>query len=198
MFKPNKHSSQIVSLWQYANAPKFQSLLAKMDNLDNPLDKFFNEIYNIDTATLAGLSIWANILKLNFFTEIAPSKVFGFGKFNTNFNHGNFGASGVSVTIIEYRRMIKARFMKLVSNGNLEDIVRALQLFDLTVSDNLNATLTITPKRPTGEYFGFNNNQNFNNGNFAPELFLTTRQKELISNYDIIPKSAGITQYYKE
>jgi hypothetical protein len=118
-------------LWQYNDAEKLQLLLTqKKDWYDNNYDKFwqdwYNNVFNLDTANEFGLSVWATILNLPglYIPNQAGIDRFGFGDNNLNFDRGTFSpsASGVSLSLSEYRLALKLRYFNLITRGAIPEI----------------------------------------------------------------------------
>lgn len=119
-------------LWQYEGASKAVQL-ARNDqswvdgNYKKFWDDWYRDVFNVDTATAFGLSVWARILSLRL--EIDAQKnvtdVWGFGQYNKNFGHGGFGrASDESLTVglAQARILIKLRWFQLTMRPTVPNI----------------------------------------------------------------------------
>lgn len=117
-------------LWQYDGADGLQSLLAdKADWYDAKHRQFWEDwrrdVFDLTTANDFGLTVWAIILDMPLNYELPGTggrDVFGFGEFNQNFEHGNFGrdASGTqALTTAQKRLVLRLRYFQLISDGTV-------------------------------------------------------------------------------
>lgn len=172
-------------LWQYEDAEKLKALaVAKQtwttDNQTNFWLSWYRDVFNVDTATEFGLSIWGRILNVRLGVEVEPQdKVnFGFGAFNKNFNApSNFGVTSdqtQSLTIEQQRLVIKLRYFQLTSRGTVPEINRFLgQLFG-----NGNV-FVIDPHDMSFAIYQFN---------FNPDSQL----RFILDEFDLLPRPAGV------
>ena len=120
-------------LWQYTDALRLQSLLySKTDwyteNQTDFWDNWYHDVFNLQTANDFGLAVWARILNVPLVAGLPGTgarPVFGFGAFNQNFDHGNFGRdqSGVvGLTTEQKRLLLRLRYFQLISNGTVPEI----------------------------------------------------------------------------
>lgn len=123
-------------LWQYNDAEKLQALLQEKQDWYNSnqtdfWERWYWDVFNLDTANEFGLSVWAKILEAPFSIgegQDDPGKpLFGFNDGAVNFANGNFAKSSsrtVTLTLEQKRLIIKLRYMKLVSRGTVADCNR--------------------------------------------------------------------------
>ena len=67
---------------QYANSPTLMALIADMNDYIDPtvdFDNFFNDIWNIQTASGYGLDVWGRIIGVNRVVKIIDSSPVWFG-----------------------------------------------------------------------------------------------------------------------
>jgi len=172
-------------LWQYEDAEKLKALaVAKQawttDNQTNFWLGWYRDVFNVDTATAFGLSIWGRILNVRLGVEVEPQdKVnFGFGAFNKNFNApSNFGVTSdqtQGLTIEQQRLVIKLRYFQLTSRGTVPEINRFLgQLFG---DGNV---FVIDPHDMSFAIYQFN---------FNPDSQL----RFILDEFDLLPRPAGV------
>lgn len=176
-------------LWQYNDALKIQSLLTSKQTWYNTnqmqfWQDWYNNVFNLDTVNDFGAAVWSIILNISLsFGNMAdpPGKpIFGFGSYNKNFTHGNFANNGTSVTLtIEEKRLIlKLRYWRLTSGGDIPSSTAFLKLAfkdygDIYLLDGLDMTMvcvfTFIP---------------------SPKLRL------ILDTYDLIPRPSGVKLNY--
>jgi hypothetical protein len=123
-------------LWQYNSAERLQSLLEQKDNwyLNNQTEfwqNWYEDVFNLQTANDFGLTVWAIILGLPLtITSVEPvdRDLFGFGAFRFNFTRGNFApsSSGINLTTVQKRLVLKLRYFQLVTRGAIPEINKFL------------------------------------------------------------------------
>jgi len=138
-------------IWQYNdNKP----LIGVVENQQSFIDKdvtgffndFYNNIYNVETANLFGLLVWARILGLTVPAfVVTPSQWFGFNSNATNFNAGYY-PSMRSLPVAQLRLLIKLRYIYLTTFANIDNITEQLSkiLPGLNVLDTLKMEIIIT------------------------------------------------------
>lgn len=129
-FNPQINVQQCV-LWQYANSPALRTLLqAKSDFYEQNVTQFwndwFNDVFNINTATDFGLTVWGEILDF-------PRQI----KSNTGQIH--------FLTTEQYRTILKGQFLKFRMGGSAPQINEWLNVVfgnkgNVYCLDNLNMT----------------------------------------------------------
>lgn len=171
-------------LWQDNNAVEMQSILTQKQawydaNQTQFWDDWYTNIFDIRTANEFGLSVWAVILGIP--TSLIETPVlkpnFGFGSFNTNFNHATFGtlgATSVGLTLEEKRILLRLRYFKLVSNCTIPATNDFLQkLFadfgSVYILDNGNMAITYVFTYQPGVAF-----------------------LSLVQSLDVLPRMAGV------
>lgn len=172
-------------LWQYEGSERLKALaVAKQawttENQTNFWLGWYRDVFNVDTATAFGLSIWGRILDVRLSLEVQPQdKVnFGFGSFNKNFNApSNFGVTlsgNQSLTIDQQRIVIKLRYFQLTSRGTVSEINEFLS----TLFGPGNA-FVIDPYDMSFAIYQFN---------FTPDSQL----RFILDEFDLLPRPAGI------
>ena len=150
---------------QYANSPVLLQLLQDMDEFISPsvnLDAFFNQIWNVQTASGYGLDVWGRIVGVNRVVHITTGQLyFGFAEAAdvplTNaqpfdqapFFDGSVVNDNYSLSDSAFRQLI---FVKALSNitdcsiPSINQILRNLfgQLGDAYCTDLGNMQMTYT------------------------------------------------------
>lgn len=146
-------------LWQYDNAENLLQLVQQQQiyfdtNHSEFWRRWYNDVFNLDTANEFGLVVWTIILGLPLFFEITPDnvnrKVFGFGPYDENFDNGTFTGiqqNGLSVSIEERRIILKLRYFYLTSRGSTVEMNENFDrifapLGRVYAFDNLDMTMT--------------------------------------------------------
>lgn len=121
-------------LWQFNDAEKLQSLIAAKQawydaNQSEFWARWYDDVFNVETATEFGLGVWAKILGVTFSVpegaDAANKPIYGFAPFGRNFDGANFtkNASGqVLLTAAQKRLVVKLRYAQLLSRGTVPDI----------------------------------------------------------------------------
>jgi len=107
---------------------------------------FYNNIYNVETANLFGLLIWARILGLTVpVYKSLPSEWFGFNSNAINFNAG-FYPRPAKLSVKQLRLLIKLRYIYLTTFANIDNITEQLsKVFPgLNALDTLKMEMVIT------------------------------------------------------
>lgn len=171
---------------QYANSPiltaMIESFNAAMD-MTEPLDNFYDMIWNIQTAIGYGLDVWGRIVGVQRAIQIPGSVLlFGFeeaGASWTGFNQGGF-YSGQSISQnyllqdSDFRTLILAKAAGNISDGAIPSVNQILlTLFPnrgaCYVVDGLNMSLTYT--------FHFQ---------------ITPPELAIVSQLNVLPNAAGV------
>jgi hypothetical protein len=122
-----------VILWQHEQALKLIGMVDVRQEGHDRLQRdfwenWYNDVFNIDTATDFGLGIWAQILKVNVSVDFdaQPDKIaFGYGSERRRYGQGNYGARDGSVSYLstdQKRLLIRARYFSLTSKPTLDNI----------------------------------------------------------------------------
>jgi len=124
--------------WQYEDAVRLLEWLQNKQNYANQdhtefWEDWYNDVFNIDTCNIFGTNVWAIILDLPLLINqepIVPGSNWGFGEFRKNFTNGNFIGSGSSdiLTLDQRRRVLKMRYLQLISRGTVAEINYAMQV----------------------------------------------------------------------
>lgn len=134
-------------LWQYNDAERLQALIAsKQDWYARRQDQFWTDwirdVFNLQTANAFGLAVWGRILGES--REVRPADqrpdhpAFGFGptpgagvggvtlpRRRRNFSNGNFRrvfGGRLTLSVDQYRLLLRLRYFKLVSRGTVPEI----------------------------------------------------------------------------
>lgn len=178
-------------LWQYNEALRLQSLLQEKQawyaqNQAAFWDEWLHDVFDLRTANLFGLSVWAIILgQPIIFNNVGnPAQIpWGFNShvFHTNFNRGNFvSTSGYTYVLSEAgaRVALKLRYFQLTSSGTVPETNRMLKyvfgdqgLAYLVDNGNMTQTYVFT---------------------FA----LSAELEFLFKNFDVLPRPAGVASTF--
>jgi len=171
-------------LWQYNEAENLVNLIQKKnnwydENIIQFLEQWYYDVFNVDTATDFGLSVWAKILNVNFSKQIperADNKLFGFGEFRQNFSNGNFKPpkdETYQLSLDQKRLIIKLTYQKyhiLPSVPEINKVIRALINKDSYIVDGLDMTQNlIIFKEQIPRSVDF-----------------------ILNNFDVLPRPAGV------
>ena len=142
-------------LWRHNNAINLQALItnkqAAMATLNNDFwNDWYNDVFNIDTANVFGLSVWAIILNLpiTVVDDVLDDGVFGFSEDDENFDNGSFSSISSPLFLNEddARIVLKLRAIQLVIRPTVTQINAALKeifspLGEVYVLDGLDMTM---------------------------------------------------------
>jgi len=179
-------------LSQYANSPTINRLIYNLNQYIDPsadITLWYNDLWNISTATGYGLDVWGRIVGVNRVLQVAPTTYFGFtgpaGASGTTWNNGIFYegealTTNYSLTDASFRILILAKALFNISNGSIPATNQILvNLFgpngliplsgNAFVNDNLNMTLTY--------FFG---------------QILTPLALSIVQQSGVIPRPAGV------
>lgn len=174
-----------VLLWQQNRAPQITALLkSKQEWYDTYYKGFWSDwvrdVFDLRTATLFGMSVWAIILGVPLAVILDPDYtqklVFGFAPFGANFYRSNFGILKQTVlplTLEQQRLVLQLRYAQLISHGDVVSINRVLKRLFGTygtayVVDHLDMNVT-----------------------YRFEFELPSSLSFVFKNYDILPRPAG-------
>lgn len=146
-------------LWQYNSAARLQSLLGSKQAWYNQSHQafwqdWFDNVFNLQTAEVFGLSVWAIILQLPIIVEDNPPPAYrpswGFEDHHRNFDRGNFySANGGAIVLTpeNSRIALRLRYYQLTCRPTVPEINRILgdvfsEAGPIYVEDNLDMTIT--------------------------------------------------------
>jgi hypothetical protein len=144
--------------WQRSGATQLNALIASKqewydENVTGFIADWYNDVFNLDTATDFGLAVWAAILDEELFGILEePDEdypAFGFGSSFSNFGRGNFGRSSQTVyefTTEQKRIVLKLKAYILHMSGSVADINAGLAAIfgpgKVWAINNLDETMT--------------------------------------------------------
>jgi hypothetical protein len=162
-------SDTIIS--QYANSPIMTSILTSFSEAIDPtadFDLFYQNVWNIDTASGPGLDLWGRIIGVNRLLPLATSSYFGFAESGSvGFGNGPF-YSGQTLTQNyylsddAYRLLLLIKAATNITDGSIKATNAALMaLFPGRGNAYVQETLTSAPyfqfgESPTSTGFGTN------------------------------------------
>lgn len=143
---------------QYAAAPILTTLVAFFEqwfDATTPIDNWFDDVWNVDTAKGWGLDVWGRIVGVGRTLVVAPSRYLGFEEGGT-LDYDPFGqspfyqfASSGNFVLSDdaYRQLILAKAAANICDGTISGINALLfQLFGATgaayIQDNGDMTVT--------------------------------------------------------
>lgn len=112
---------------QYSNSPTLKALIHDFDQYIDPradLDKFYNYVWNVDTAQGFGLDIWGRIVKVGRVLKIPNTpNYFGFGQASPGaqpfgqapFYSGASATSNFALSDTAYRTLILVKALANIS-----------------------------------------------------------------------------------
>jgi len=139
-------------LWQYDQSPNIISNLTQKqewytENQTQFWESWFNDVFNLQTANVFGLSVWSIILNVPLFIPYEPESddkpIWGFNNNDdyptlqntyTNFFGGNFSSRGdvITLTLEEQRFLLRLRYYQLITRGEVGDINTFLNYLVIT------------------------------------------------------------------
>lgn len=169
-------------LWQYDRAEALQAILRRKNEwMESKVAGFWEwwrrEVFDLDTATDFGLSVWSIILEVPLGFDVpasGPRPVFGFGPFNQNFTNGNFGrdvAGSMALSTSQKRLVLKLRYFQLISRGTVPEMNHFLRVLfgDAHAVDNLDMSFSVVFRYvPT------------------PDVMF------ILNEFDLLPRPAGV------
>jgi len=178
-------------LSQYANSPSLTGIIMNFFSavdLTTPLDDFYADVWDLETAIGFGLDIWGRILGVGRVLELADGEFLGFAQQSPtvlNFGFGIFysGQGGLvsnyTMTDEEYRSALFAKAYANISDGSIKSINNIL--------------LTLFP--------GSGNSYVQSNGDMSLTLVFeftpTNIQAAILTQLDILPLPAGVAVSYE-
>ncbi|RBQ30682.1 hypothetical protein CRU92_10940 [Arcobacter sp. FW59] len=133
MFEYEKEDIKSVILWQYETATRYKNIIKIIEDSYNILqadfwEKWYRDVFNIDTANDFGLYIWSLILKtpVQFDFQSDSKTAFGFREHRKNFssptNFGNKNGGFVNFTTEQKRLIIKCRYFQISHKPTMDNI----------------------------------------------------------------------------
>lgn len=173
--------------WKHDKAEKLQALITAKENWysqnhDAFWSSWHNDVFNLDTATDFGLSVWSLILDQPLYFSVksidADYPAWGFEN-RKNFDNGNFAPEGghiVELTTEQKRLILKLRYLQLTIKPSLPNLSAYIPpLFDRIGIPNV----------------FFVDGHNMTMGIVFPKG-LTYNLNVILSNYDILPRPSGV------
>lgn len=178
-------------LWQYDGATRLQTLLQEKQawydiNQTQFWDDWYRDVFDLRTANYFGLSVWAIILgQPIIFNNVGdPAQIaFGFNShvFHKNFNRSNFARKDGFTYVLGIdaaRILLQLRYFQLTSSGTVPETNRMLKY----VFGDMGLAYLVDNNDMTQEYIF----------TFA----LSADLKFLFTNFDILPRPAGVSSSY--
>lgn len=176
-------------LWQYNEAEHLIKIVENdnnwyKDNITDFFNNWYRDVFNVDTATDFGLSVWAKILDINFATppqEVRDNNVFGFDPYYNNFFDSNFSPmqnDTYQLSVEQKRLIVKLTFQKyhiFPSVPEINKVIRALISPDGYIVDGFDMTTNIIV--------------------FTEQLDAGT--KYILDTFDLLPIPAGVGYEYR-
>lgn len=200
---------------QYANSPILTALILDLDEyLDQTenFDNYFDDIWNIDTATGYGLDVWGRIVGVNRVVQVTSGDWFGFKEALPGSDPFGFGPfySGAGITSNfalsddAYRTLILAKAAANITNGSIAAINRIL----MALFPN-RGNAYVTEGSPSTSFFGFEeqgdtlgfNQAPFYQGQQPPRMQmaytfnfqLSPVELAIVQNSGVLPKPTGVS-----
>ena len=200
-------------LAQYANSPSLRGIIERFNKAADPnalIETFYNNVWNIETATGWGLDVWGRIVGVGRVQKVTAPQFIGFDEANDGsgsarpfddglFYTGTLDTTNYALTDDAFRRLIFARAAANISNGSIAEINRILMLL---FSGN-GEIIYVDEGTAADDYLGFaeaalgrNSPQNFNNGVFftASSLGGAAGTMTICHSWDLSPLDATIIQ----
>lgn len=171
---------------QYANSPRLDALIENINSSIDPtvnVDAFFDNMFNIDTATGYGLDVWGRILGVERTLSVAfddeylgmneaqPGS-FPFGQ--APFFNGQQLTNNFDLTDSAYRVLLLAKALFNITDGSILSINTILLLLfpargNCYVVDNLDMTMA-----------------------YKFEFALTSVELAIVGQSDVLPRPSGV------
>lgn len=189
---------------QYANAPRLCGLIDRMNTAIDPqiiFDRFYDEVWNINTAKGYGLDIWGRIVGLSRMMPVITNLYFGFAEetilFIRPFNQAPFyngevnGDGYVTLSDKLYRSLILAKAFSNICSATISDMNRILRfLFGVQTDDYGEPQWTEERQCWVTDNFDMSLTINFT---WSPTAF----EASILINSEIFPRPAGVLFKYK-
>lgn len=170
-------------LSQYANSPILTKLIANFSkylDVSANMDRFYNLIWNVDTAQGYGLDVWGRIVGVTRVVQLPLGDNFGFEEadasgFNQQaFYEGDPLTNNYSLSDNDFRTLIFAKALSNISDGSIPSINQLLinlfpTLGNSYVTDGEDMTMTYT---------------------FSEDL--TDLQFAIVTQTGVLPKPTGV------
>lgn len=178
-------------LWQYNNANNLISIVTQknqwyLTNQTQFWQNWIRDVFDIRTCNSFGLQVWATILNYPInepIPGINTGVTFGFGRFNENFNRGNFSGIAEKVNYLsteQQRLLLRLRYFQLTSKCTVPAINKML-------ADLLGAN-----------GFGYVLDSGKMNIVYIFNLPINSDLGVVLENYDILPRPAAVGVAYRE
>jgi Protein of unknown function (DUF2612) len=200
-------------IWQYDEATNTVGLITQKNNWYNVNQtefwtNWYNNVFNLLTADLFGLSVWSIILNLPQFLLAIPEPsnkpIWGFnaivGSWPTlensylNFGQtpisgntgGNFSTRGSNIILTEeeQRFALRLRYYQLCNRGDVTDVNQFLNYLTRTSNIGWSGTIYMI------DNLDMTITYHFTVAAFPSDLLTT------IQTYDLLPRPAGVTIIY--
>lgn len=173
-------------LSQYANSPKMMNLLWRLNLEMDPtqvFDNFYDDVWNIETASSWGLDLWGRIVGVSRIINVPVNPAtafFGFSSTSSPFNQSVFAYSSFESTELTDEQFRLLILMKAFSNIN-----------------NCSAS---TINYLLNELFGnfgkcFVTSQGNMQLTYVFEFYLTVLQQTILLQSGVMPKPAGVQPF---
>jgi hypothetical protein len=177
-------------LSQYQNSGAICTIIQALNQVFDPtslIDSWYNNVWNVATATGYGLDVWGRIVGVNRTLTLSAGDYFGFREaddlteegFNTQpFYSGSTDTSNYALSDNAFRTLIYAKAYANISDVSVTSINRILQILfkdsgGAYVEDNLDMSI-----------------------NYVFEFTPADAQIAIIENAGILPKPAGVAISY--
>lgn len=179
-------------LWQYNDAINLQALLEQKNawyfkNQTQFWNNWFADVFDLRTANDFGLSVWSIILGQPTYINNTPSPAdypaWGFGDYGQNFDNGNFASDNGNTYQLPTetaRILLQLRYFQLISSGTVPETNRMLKY----VFANYGPAYLLDRLDMTQHY--------------VFEFPLSSSLNLMLSNFDVLPRPAGVGSYYSE
>lgn len=199
-------------LAQYANSPALRGIIERFNKAADPnalIETFYNNVWNIETATGWGLDVWGRIVGVGRVQKVTAPQFIGFDEANDGsgsarpFDDGLFYTGALSTTNYAltdeaFRRLIFAKAAANISNGSIAEINRIL----MTLFGD-KGHIYIAEGTAADDYLGFaeaktekDSPQTFDNGIFfaASSLAGAAGTMTICHSWDLSPLDATLIQ----
>ena len=171
-------------LWQYNAAPNLTSLVTQKNtwydtNQNQFWENWYTNVFNLKIANQFGAVVWGDILDLDLYTANPPSSAprWGFATEDVNFGFGNWEPQQgytYNLPLSTQIRALRLRYYQITGSGTVPEINRILK----DVFGDLGTSFIIDYNTMSQLYI-------FNFSVTADLIYL-------FSNYDILPRPAGV------
>ena len=190
-------------LWQYNDAVNLQSLLVQKQawytiNQSQFWTDWYNNVFNLLTANLFGLTIWSIILDVPLYVPLQPEPddkpIFGFNEVISfpsyensyvNFSFGNF-SNRDQITILtedEQRFVLRLRYFQLITRGAIPEINSFLSYLLATSGPEFTGQIWVLDGFDMTMTYVFN-------------FTLSNALIQILIDFDLLPRPAGVGLKY--